>query len=214
MSGATITPATVRGAGSSVTPRPADGADGGLYRWTREAYQRAAAAGLFDDKRVELLDGEIWIMPPQLTPHATAIRRTFSALRKVFGDGFDVSMQLPVTISNWSEPEPDVTVARGTAEDFADHHPGPAEIALLVEVSDSTLRKDQSRKARAYAQAGITDYWIVSLVDGRLEVYRDPTPEGVYQSVTACDPQAALSSSAQPDVEIRVADLLPPMSQP
>ena len=149
-------------------------------------------------------------MPAQLTPHATAIRRTFQSLRAVFGGDFDLSMQLPITLSNHSEPEPDVTAAYGVAADFADHHPGPDEIALLVEVSDSTLGRDRGRKARAYARAGITDYWIVNLVDRQLEVHRDPLPDGPYRAVTTYAPQETVSPLAQPDAEIRVDALLPP----
>lgn len=190
-------------------PRPQDAEDVGPYLWTCDEYHRMTEEGFFDDKRVELLDGEILRMPAQLTPHATGIRRTFHVLRGAFGADFDIAMQLPITLSNRSEPEPDVTVARGSAEEFADHHPGPAEIALLVEVLDSTLRRDQGRKARAYARAGVTDYWIVNLVDRRLEVYRDPLPEGQYQDVQVYEPGDTVGPLALPDSEISVADLLP-----
>lgn len=164
--------------------------------------------GFFNDKRVELLDGEILRMPAQLTPHTTVIRRTFHALRAVFGTDFDIAMQLPITLSNRSEP--DVLVAHGSPEDFADHHPGPTEIALLIEVSDRTLRKDRGRKARAYARAGITDYWIINLVDRRLEVYRNPLPDGQYQDVQSYGPEDVVGPLALDDAEIRVVDLLPP----
>lgn len=192
------------------TLQPQRAEDTGPYLWTCDEYHRMIEAGFFDDKRVELLDGEIIPMPAQLTPHATAIRRTFHALRAVFGADFDISMQLPITLSNRSEPEPDVLVAHGSPEDFADHHPGPAEIALLVEVSDRTLRKDRGRKARAYARAGITDYWIVNLVDRRLEVYRDPLPDGQYQDVQSYGPDDVVGPLALQDAELAVASLLPP----
>lgn len=191
-------------------PRPQDAEDAGPYLWTCDEYHRMIKAGFFDDKRVELLDGEILRMPAQLTPHATAIRRTFHALRAAFGADFDIAMQLPITLSNRSEPEPDITVARGSAEDFADHHPTPSEVALLVEVSDSTLSRDRGRKARAYARAGVTDYWIVNLVDRRLEVHRDPQLDGQYQDVQAYGPEEIVSPLALPDAEIPVAGLLPP----
>lgn len=194
------------------SPRTQDAEDAGPYLWTCDEYHRMIEGGFFDDKRVELLDGEILRMTAQLTPHATAIRRTFHALRSAFGADFDIAMQLPITISNRSEPEPDVTVARGSAEDFADHHPGPAEIALLVEVSDSTLHRDRGRKARAYARAGVTDFWIVNLVDRRLEVHRDPTPDGHYQDVRTYGPEDAVDPLALPDSEILVAGLLPPVA--
>jgi len=179
------------------------------YRWTCDEYLRLAEAGFFDGKRVELLDGEILRMPAQYTPHATAIRKTAIVLRSLFGSGHIVETQLPAVLSNWSLPEPDVTVIPGSPDDYGDHHPSPADIKVLVEVSDSTLRTDRGKKARAYARAGVTDYWIVNLVDRRLEIYRDPTPEGRYLDVTTYGPEEAVSPLVLPDAEIRVADLLP-----
>ena len=112
------------------------------------------AAGVFNDTRVELLDGEIWNMAGQLTPHATAIRKTTAALRDIFGEDAVVDMQLPIAATKWSEPEPDVTVVRGTPDDYDDHHPSPEEVLLLVEISDTSLRRDRGKKAKSYARAG------------------------------------------------------------
>lgn len=180
------------------------------YRWTCDEYHRMTELGFFDERSVELLDGEILRMPAQLTPHAVAVGLTRRVVEAAFGAGYDVRIQAPITLSRHSEPEPDVLIALGVPTDYISHHPGPAEIALLVEVSDRTLRKDCGRKARAYARAGITDYWIVNLVDRRLEVHRDPQPDGRYLDVKAYGPEEAVSPLALPDVEVRVADLMPP----
>ena len=94
----------------------------GPHRWTREEYHKMIAAGLFDDARVELLEGEIWDMAGQLTPHATSVRKTVLALQDIFDVGYLVDSQLPVGINLWSEPEPDVVVISGTPDDFAEHH--------------------------------------------------------------------------------------------
>ena len=74
-----------------------------------------------------------------------------------------------------SEPEPDVVVVRGDPQQYPDVPPGPQAVALIVEVADSTLHRDQTTKKRLYAQAGIPIYWIVNLVDDRIEVYREPS---------------------------------------
>lgn len=205
---------------SSRKTRPPDGAARwrddprhGPHRWTREEYHKMIAAGVFDDARVELLDGEIWNMAGQLTPHATSIRKTTAALRDVFGEDAVVDVQLPIAATRWSEPEPDVTVVRGTPDDYADHHPGPDEVLLLVEVSDTSLSRDRGRKAKAYARAGIIEYWIVNLVEQRLEVHRQPTPEGLYLDVTVYPAAEAVEALAAPGGLIRVADLLPPVKQ-
>lgn len=169
-----------------------------LYRWTCDEYHRLTEMGFFDDVRVELLDGEIWRMPAQLTPHATSVRKAALVIRVAFGEGFIVEAQLPTTLNNGSEPEPDVLVVPGTPDDYIDHHPGPNDVRLLVEVSDKTLRKDRTRKAEAYARAGVEDYWIVNLVDRQVEVHRGPSPDG-YEDIAIYAPGQSL---------------LPPISNP
>ncbi len=191
--------------------RPEDDPRHGPHRWTREEYHKMIAAGVFDDARVELLDGEIWNMAGQLTPHATSVRKTTLALRDIFGEGFIMEAQLPIAATKWSEPEPDVAVVSGTPDDYADHHPGPEEILLLVEVSDTSLNKDRKRKAKSYAQAGIMEYWIVNLVDQQLEVHRQPTPEGLYLDIKIYPPTDSIETLTVPGDAIRVADLLPPL---
>src|SRR5262249_33482922 len=132
------------------------------------------------------LEGRLVVAEPQHTPHATAIDLVGEALREAFGAGWRVRIQLPLGLGPDSEPEPDVAVVRGDARDFlADH---PATAALVVEVSDASLL-DRRLKARIYARAGITDYWIVNLVDRVVEVHRDPIAAGRrgsrYGDVTA-----------------------------
>ena len=183
------------------------------HRWTREEYHKMIAAGVFNDTRVELLDGEIWNMAGQLTPHATAVRKTTAALRDIFGEDAVVDMQLPIAATKWSEPEPDVTVVRGTPDDYDDHHPSPEEVLLLVEVSDTSLRRDRGKKAKSYARAGITDYWIVNLGEQQLEVHRQPTPEGLYLDITVYTTADSAEPIAAPGELIRVADLLPAVKQ-
>ncbi len=179
----------------------------GLHLWTRDEYHRMAETGLFNDKRVELLDGRVWEMPAQLTPHTTAVQLTSDLLRVLFAAGHIVRVQMSIALGRRSEPE---LVVPGTAHTYARHHPTPAEARLLVEVSDSTLRADRGKKARAYARAGIADYWIVNLINRRLEIHRGPMPDGHFQDVTAHGPDETVSPFALPDAVIRVADLLPP----
>ena len=181
------------------------------HRWTTEEYYALAAYGAFDGAgRTELLDGELFLMPPQLTPHASTIFFTTDALRGCFHTGFVVRSQLPITLADGTEPEPDFCVARGTGFDFLHHHPTPAEIVLVVEVSDSTLAKDRTRKAAIYARAGLPEYWIVNVIDRQLEVLRGPRPDGVYGSQTVLLPGETVTPLSAPDaVPIAVSALLP-----
>src|SRR5438876_7336498 len=130
----------------------------------RVEYERLTEQGFFDvDERLELLDGLLVVREPQHAPHATAIRLAVKALRTAFGPGWLVDSQLPIALDDVSEPEPDVAVVAGDERDYrADH---PARPVLVVEVAESSLAKDRTFKLALYARAGITDYWILNLVD-------------------------------------------------
>lgn len=176
-----------------------------------------AEAGVFrPDERVELIGGRIVAMSPQNSPHATTLILVHDALRTIFSAGYVVRMQLPLDLSPSSQPEPDIAVVRGTARDYASAHPTAA--LLVVEVSDSTLAFDRGEKASLYANASIPEYWIMNLVDRRLEVYRDPVPMPGqsygygyrscthYFAVDTVTPRAAAQGALS---AIKVADLLP-----
>lgn len=214
-------PATASGAGKSGKPVPheADYDFGRPRRWTREEYYRLGEAGFFGDERVELLDGEIWTLPPQKTPHFSAVEAAADLLGEAFGTGHTVRRQGPMTLDDGTEPEPDVLIVPGSRLDYEDHHPAPPEVCLLVEVSDSTLTKDRGKKAEDYARAGIAEYWIVNLVGHQLEVYRDPglLPDGYgYKSRQVFLAGDTATPLFAPSNGVAVTDLLPrqTVSQP
>lgn len=183
------------------------------YRWTPEQYHRLIEAGFFDDGRVELLEGLIWDMASQLTLHTTGVRLTQIALEEAFQGRFEIRIQMAITLANGMEPEPDIAIAPGTPLDYLQHHPGPEELLLVVEVSDSTLGKDRGSKLFSYAQAVIAEYWVVNLVDHQLEVYRTPMPSGVYADVHIYLPGQVVIPLALPTKAVAVSDLLPPVQQ-
>jgi Uma2 family endonuclease len=165
------------------------------------------AAGIFGpEDRVELLDGEIIEMSPEKSRHAAAVDLALEALRRAFGDGFVVRVQHPLALDDTSEPEPDLAVVPGRARDYADAHPRGA--ALVVEVADSSLDYDRTRKTAAYARAGIREYWIVNLVDRRLEVFRDPRA-AAYESRLTFGAGDTLAPLAAAGSQVMVSDLLP-----
>ncbi len=127
-----------------------------LRRWTRHEYDRMIRAGIFSPgERVELVHGEILRMTPQSSAHATAIRLGVAALQRVFVIDFVVQSQLPLALSETSEPEPDLSVLRGSPRDYLLGHPSSA--LLVVEISDTSLDGDRQRKMKVYAHAGIQD---------------------------------------------------------
>lgn len=180
-------------------------------RWSREEYDRLVAEGFFQPgERLQLIEGEIVRMTPQGSAHATAVRLVEDALRRLFEDGFDVRVQMPLAAGSWSEPEPDVAVVPGAPRDYRDAHPSTA--LLIVEVADATLPHDRDVKARVYAQAGVADYWIVNLVDRQVEVHRDPLPAGEasrYRQRRTFGPSEVISPLARPGAAVPVSDLLP-----
>jgi Uma2 family endonuclease len=178
------------------------------HRWTREEYERMAAAGLFDpDQRVELIDGVVYDMTPQSSLHATAVRLVQRALERVFGEGYDVRAQVSLILDPDSEPEPDLAVVRGTTRDFRDQHPTTA--VLVVEAADSSFGHDRRRKAPLYARHGIPELWIVDLRAGSVEVHREPSGDAYRSLARLGRDGSVLPVAAPPGPPIPVADLLP-----
>jgi Uma2 family endonuclease len=146
------------------------------YRFTREEFYRMWESGLFSDKRVELLDGEIITMPPQNPPHAGTTSRLAAVLIRSLGRNFTVRTQAPIVLNDWSEPEPDVAICRFDADDYRYEHPKASDVLVVIEVAQSSLAYDRRRKTEAYAASGIPEYWITNLIDNRIEVFSDPDP--------------------------------------
>lgn len=179
------------------------------FRWTRQRYDQAVDAGVFTtDDKIELLEGEIVPKMSQNNPHRVATALTNEAVRLAFaGEGF-VQVQSPIGLSPVSEPEPDVVVVLGSPRDFLADHPGPESILLLIEVSDSSLREDRTRKLRLYAEAGVVEYWIVNLRDRVLEVHLDPHTDG-YTTRHVLRPDDSITPSQRSGATLLVSDLLP-----
>jgi hypothetical protein len=146
-----------------------------VHRLTVDQYhQMIQAAILSENDRVELLDG--WIVPkmPHDPTHDGAIDKSHDAILDVLPPGWRIRTQEAITTAD-SEPEPDLAVVPRPADRFVRRHPTPADIALLIEISDSTLDFDRNSKGPSYARAGMVIYWIVNLVNRQVEVYTDPT---------------------------------------
>ena len=148
-----------------------------ILRLSIEQYHAIIQAGILtDDDSVELLEGWLVFKMPKNPPHRATTRLVRTALENILPAGWYVDSQEPITLSN-SEPEPDIVVVRGDTRQYLDRHPGVEDIALIIEVSDTTLQRDRTVKKRIYARAGIAIYWIVNLVEGLVEVYSQPLVE-------------------------------------
>ncbi len=182
-----------------------------LRLWTVEDYHRMADTGILDDsERVELLEGKIIRMSAKGTAHRSAVGRTYKLLEKRLGNQAWISIQDPVKLNERSEPEPDVAIVQIDSLDYADHHPTPSEVYLIIEVADSSLKFDCETKGKAYAQAAITDYWVLDIVKRQLYVFRQPNEEG-YQSKVILAENGIISPLQFPDLQIGVLEILPPI---
>jgi Uma2 family endonuclease len=180
-----------------------------LRLWTVEEYHRMAETGILDDsEHVELLEGKIIWMSAKGTAHRSAVGRSDYFLKEALKNGAWVSVQDPITLSDRSEPEPDIAVVKIDPLDYADHHPVPSKVYLIIEVADSSLKFDCETKSKAYAQAGINDYWVLDVVERQLYVFR-PTLEG-YKSKVVLSEQESISPLQFPDLQIGVREILPP----
>jgi Uma2 family endonuclease len=146
-----------------------------LWRLSVDKYHDMVRYGILtEDDNVELLNGLLIAKMTKSTAHCAANWLAQDSLAKVISEGWHVDSQNAITLAT-SEPEPDVAVVRGQARDYLEHHPSAGELALVVEVSDSSLRHDQVFKKAIYAAAAIPVYWIINLIDRQVEVYTDPT---------------------------------------
>ncbi len=182
------------------------------HRFTREEYYQMADSGILQDRRVELIHGELVDMAPQKNPHFLAISRAGRTLAAAFGASVWVRQQGPLHLGGASAPEPDLAVVSGPMESYNDH---PTDALFVVEVSDATLRFDRGKKASLYASGGIADYWIVNLPGQCVEVFREPVPDSGapfgfrYQAVKTFRPGDSIAPLACPAAPVAVADLLP-----
>lgn len=175
------------------------------YKLTIEDYHKLGEVGiLHENSRVELIEGELIEMPPIGGPHAWAVNRLTRVLIEALGRSADISIQGPILIPPYSEPQPDIVVVqRGTAARDS-RVPSPEEILLVVEVADTTLRYDRGTKLRLYAKAGIPEFWIVNVPDACVEVHSIPSAEG-YNNKSVAAGTERLSPRALPGVMIEVS---------
>lgn len=146
-----------------------------FHRLTVDQYHQMIANGILgEEDPVELLEGYLVTKMPRSPEHDFALRVLEKRLHRLVPDTFTVSSQCAATLME-SEPEPDFTVARGDESLYRHRHPAPADTALVIEVSASSLLRDRTDKARIYARADIPVYWVVNVVDKVIEVSTQPS---------------------------------------
>jgi Uma2 family endonuclease len=175
-----------------------------------EFARMSARGGLPEGRRFELLGGEIIEKLPHGPRHDTRVDRIAACLgRLAWPEPFHCRQEKTVRLSAYNDPQPDASVIRGRSEDYEDRYPDQDDALLVVEVADSSLDYDRGARLRAYAGAGIREYWIVNLREECLEVYREPHGGGfanrrVFRRGDEIMPLAA------PSAAVAVTELLGP----
>lgn len=146
-----------------------------VKRFTVSEYEKLAELGFFhEDSHIELINGEIVKMAAKGKAHETCLRNLLRELPKLIGDRATLQSQAPITLPPNSVPEPDFAIVQNRDDNYFSAHPSPADVLLVMEVSDSSLDYDQDVKLSLYAKASISTYWIFNLIDNYLEAHSEP----------------------------------------
>jgi Uma2 family endonuclease len=178
-------------------------------RFTLEEYHRMGETGILaDDPRIELIAGAVVVREPTGSHHAGTVDRLGHLFFSRLSGRAIVRIQNPIAFPDeMSELQPDVTLLRPRADFYASAHPGAADVLLLIEVADSTLRLDRRVKIPLYARAGIGEVWLVDLISERVEMFREPSGDR-YRDVTRLERGAELAPLVFSDLALVVDDLL------
>lgn len=178
-------------------------------RFTVAEYYRMAEAGILsEDERIELLEGEIVEMTPIGSRHAACVISLTRLFSHEAGERALVSVQNPVRLSHYSEPQPDLMLLRPRQDHYAAAHPQPQDVLLIVEVAHTSLEIDHRVKIPLYAASGIREVWLVNLEEDVVQTFQEPTADG-YRETRPYRRGELLAPAALPEIEIAVADIIP-----
>jgi Uma2 family endonuclease len=178
------------------------------HRFTTRDYFRMAEVGILaEDRRFELIEGEIIEVSPPGNRHSSVVSRIIALLAPVAGRRAIVRVQDPVVLNDFSVPQPDIAVLRFTHDFYESAHPGPDDMLLAVEVADSSLAIDLRRKVWLYAAARVPEYWVIDLRRDRVVVHTGPEQQR-YSSVRSLAGEDVLTTAALPGEQWTVAELL------
>ena len=179
-------------------------------KFTVAEYYRMSEVGILGpEERVQLIEGEIIVMPPIGPGHSGKLMRSSHLFHGLAAGRFLVQTQNPLPLDDGSEPEPDVMLLRPRADYYDTAHPTPADTFLVIEVSDSTLEYDRRHKAHIYGRAGVAQTLVLNLPEDCIENFTEPGPQG-YGRHTIHRRGDKIRLIALPDLELAVEDLLPP----
>jgi len=176
------------------------------HRINVDEYYRMVEVGLLaPDERVELIEGEVIDMSPIGSKHAAIVDLLNELLGSVLNKRAIVAVQRPIRLNQRSEPQPDIALLKSRKDRYAAAHPAPADVLLLIEVSDTTLRYDRDIKVPLYARHGIPEVWLIDVSAKQLHCMRDPSGEG-YASTTLLQ-SGSIEPAALPGAAIDLSEV-------
>jgi Uma2 family endonuclease len=177
-------------------------------RFTTQDYEQIIAAGVIaEDDRVELLEGEIVEMSPIGPSHSSCVVRLTRLLYKLESPRIIIRVQDPIHLGEYSQPQPDISIVQWRDDCYANGHPEPEDILLLIEVAESSYSYDRDMKLPLYARAGIPEVWIVALLQQTVDVYRGPSEAG-YGETHQLRRGNSVTALNVPGIVLSVADIL------
>jgi len=183
----------------TLTPHP--------KKFTRDIYHKMAESAIFQESdRLELIKGEIIEMSPVGLRHASCVKKLNYLLTKKLGDQIILGVQDPIVLTNNSEPQPDLVILKYRPDFYANEHPHPQDILLLIEVSDSSIDYDKNVKIPLYAENQISEVWLVNLNDNCVEIHQKPY-QNYYQSIQKLSSINNAILSNFPTIEIKISEL-------
>lgn len=181
--------------------------EGRPWRFSTEDYYRLAEAGILsEDERVELIKGEVIDMTPIGSHHSAGVDRLARFLFRRLDDSVIVRIQSSIQLDEGVAPQPDITILHSRDDYYADALPTPADVLLLIEVADTSVRFDRTEKADLYAQHGIAEYWLIDLTKNAVLVHTSPSPLG-YRSVETKEYNDVWTPRLLPDLSINGKDI-------
>ncbi len=172
-------------------------------QFTVEEYYKLGELGMLGDGKTELIDGDIILMAPIGTRHASCVDGLAEIFSDALGKRIKIRSQAPIRLNGKLEPQPDLSILKRRKGSYRGAHPQPQDVYLLIEVADTTIDDDRNVKSVLYSQAGIIELWIVDLNAELVEVYRDPGANG-YKSIKQFRRGESISPLSFPDIAIRV----------
>lgn len=187
---------------TSGAPRP--------YKFTVDEFEMMGTAGIFgEDDRVELIEGEILQMSPIGTHHMSVVNRLNMIFAQAVGKSAIVSVQNPIVVNRYNEPEPDLVILKYRDDFYKDTRPRIDDIIVLIEVADTTAHYDRTRKKSIYAKNGVREFWLVDVRQGQVEQYTNPGTDD-YRDLTILKDDVKISPKALPELQFEVLEILGP----